>query len=280
MSDQSLAVRPPMALMSVAETMDRARILQASGYCAGIGKLEQAAVKIWKGQELGLPPVASMEGIYFFDGKMTLAATMMGALIQRSGRFDYRVRDWTAQECRIEFFDRGESVGVASFSIEEARAASLLTKDNWRKYPKAQLFSRAMSQGAKAYCPAVFAGPVYTPEELAPESAINPETGEVIEGVYAEYTPEYIPPLITAAQKATLNALLRGKTGPARTAFLERFEARNVGELTAATAQQAIDTLQTEAALVQIAPGVAALTETSPVDGVASPLDVADVPAA
>lgn len=73
---------------------------------------------------------------------------------------------------------RGESLGVSEFTIEEARQAELTSRPPWRKYPRAMLFARAMSQGVRTYCPDVFGTAVYTPEEL--DAPVN-ESGELIE---------------------------------------------------------------------------------------------------
>ena len=47
------------------------------------------------------------------------------------------------------------------------------------KWPKNMLFARALSNGAKWYCPDVFTTGIYTPDEFGVE--IDGETGEVLE---------------------------------------------------------------------------------------------------
>ncbi|NJO31398.1 MAG: recombinase RecT [Richelia sp. SL_2_1] len=44
--------------------------------------------------------------------------------------------------------------------------AGLLGKDNWKKWPSDMMFARALTRGARRYCPDVFGGPAYTKEEL------------------------------------------------------------------------------------------------------------------
>jgi hypothetical protein len=39
------------------------------------------------------------------------------------------------------------------------------------------LYARALSNGAKWYCPDVFGGPIYTPDELG--AVVDGETGEL-----------------------------------------------------------------------------------------------------
>jgi hypothetical protein len=169
-------------------------IMFKSGFFKDVKDASAAIVKVLAGRELGLGPVASMRGVYIIEGRTSLSADLIAACIQKSGKYRYRVRDWTAKVCRIEFFEDSESLGFGEFTIEEAAQASLAGKATWKSYPKAMLFARAMSQGARAYCPEVFAGAIYAPEELGADvdgngsvivtdagHSVNVETGEVVE---------------------------------------------------------------------------------------------------
>lgn len=154
-------------------------ILARSGYFKDTRDAAQAAVKVLYGQELGFGPVTSMMGIHVIEGKPSPSANLMAAMVKRSGRYDYRVRRSDAEGAEVEFFEVGQSVGVSVFTMQEAQTAGLAGKGNWSKYPKAMLFSRALSQGVRMYCPDLFGGaPAYTPEELGAE--VNAETGELV----------------------------------------------------------------------------------------------------
>lgn len=174
-------------------------IMVKSGFFKDTRDQAQAVVKILAGQELGLGPIASMRGVYIIEGRTSLSADLIAACIQKSGKYKYRVREWTSNVCRIEFFEGSESLGLGEFTIQEAATAGLTSRSTWKQYPKAMLFARAMSQGARAFCPEIFAGAVYAPEELGAEvdgngavviaaagHSVNTETGEVVE---AEYVP-------------------------------------------------------------------------------------------
>jgi hypothetical protein len=141
-------------------------IMVKSGYFKDTREEAQAIVKILYGAELGFGPIASMLGCYIVDGRPSLSAQLIASAIQKSGTYRYRVREWTDSRCRIEFFDRGESVGESTFSLDDANRAGLANKQTWKQYPKAMLWARAMSQGARAYTPDVFNGAIYTPDEL------------------------------------------------------------------------------------------------------------------
>lgn len=163
-----------------------------SGFFADTRDAAQAIVKVMAGQELGFAPIASMTGVYIVKGKVSLSANLIAAAVKRSGRYTFRVRKHDAQVCEIEFFEldkagNKESVGISSFSMQEAAQAQLASSATWKNFPRNMLYARAMSNGAKWYCPDVFGGPVYTPDELG--ATIDGETGEVIDIEPANHTP-------------------------------------------------------------------------------------------
>lgn len=153
------------------ETMQRqAMALFRSRFFKDVGSEAQAIAKVMAGNELGLPPVASISGIHIVQGKPVIGANIIAALIDRNPNYHYRVRtksDKANERCDIEFFKHSESLGIASFTIEEAKNAGLTGKDNWNKYPSDMLFARAISRGSRRFVPGIFAGvPVYVPDEL------------------------------------------------------------------------------------------------------------------
>ena len=154
--------------------------LAASGYFQDAREAAQAAVKVMAGEELGLGPIAAMTGIHIVKGKVTLSANLIAGLIKRSGRYDFRVRRLDGEGCEVVFFEGGQEIGVSSFDRKDAEAAGLWGQAGpWRQHPRNMFYARAMSNGAKWYCPDVLAGPIYTPDELGLE--VDGETGEVIE---------------------------------------------------------------------------------------------------
>lgn len=153
--------------------------LAKSGYFKDARDASQAIVKVLAGRELGISPIASMTGIFIVKERVTLSANMIAAVIKRSGRYNYRVLHMGTDYCEIEFYENGEPIGRSAFGKDDATAASLAGGDNWRKYPRNMYFARAMSNGAKWYTPDIFAGPIYTPDELG--ANVDGETGEPID---------------------------------------------------------------------------------------------------
>lgn len=157
----------PIEPNDLSEVMTFAQIAVRSNHF-GLRNVEEAAFRILYGRELGMSVMQSVMGIDIIQGRPGLKAGTVASLIQRSGRYEYRVIEWTPTKCVVKFFDQGEIVGESSFTIDDAKRAGVY-KDgsNWSKYPKAMLFARAITQGARAYCPSIFFGPVYSSEELS-----------------------------------------------------------------------------------------------------------------
>lgn len=185
------------------DPMTVARAFKASGMFPDLASEAQAIVKIVAGQEVGFGPMASMQAVQMIQGKPTFSANALAALVKRHPSYNYRTREHTAEVCRLEFFEDGEPCGVSEFTIEDAKTAGIAGGQNWRKYPKAMLFARALSQGVRWYAPDVTAGSAaYVPEELggdepdtrpadtAEQPQAEPEaeevTGEVVHAIDAE----------------------------------------------------------------------------------------------
>lgn len=168
------AVAGPAA-NSISDLRQLGQVFAKSGFFSDVREEAQAIVKIMAGGELGFPPITSMTGIYIVKGKVSLSANLMAARVKSSGKYDFRVKEMSATKCAIEFFQNGESIGVSDFTIEDAKKAGTQNID---KFPRNMLYARAMSNGCKWFCPDIFAGGIYTPEELG--APVN-EDGEVIE---------------------------------------------------------------------------------------------------
>ena len=171
-------------IMPVNDIMVMAKTFAESGMFTDAKAMGQAFVKIQAGQEIGIPPFAAMSGIHIIQGKPTLGAGLIASAVKGSGKYDYKVQKLDDKICTIDFLQGGEVIGTSTFSIEDAKKAQTKNID---KFPKNMLFARAISNGVKWFCPDVFAGPVYVPEEM-PEVTVDVQHVEVVE------TPKVIEP--------------------------------------------------------------------------------------
>lgn len=149
--------------MPFSEIAQMGAVFAESGMFVDAKSAAQAIVKIQAGQEIGVPPFAAMSGIHIIKGKPTIGAGLMAATVKGNGKYDYKVVEQNEKTCSIDFYQGKEKIGNSTFTIEEAKKAGTQNLD---RFPKNMLFARAISNGIKWYCPDVFNGPVYVPEEM------------------------------------------------------------------------------------------------------------------
>ena len=152
--------------MNIEDLKTTATAFSKSGLFPNVKSPEQAFVLILAGQEMGVGPMEAVSGITLIQGKPTMSANLLAALVKRHPRYDYRVADHSDTTCRIEFLQDGEVSGVSEFTLEDARKAGLGGNQTWKKYTAALLFARALTQGVRWYAPDVTSSAAYTPEEL------------------------------------------------------------------------------------------------------------------
>jgi hypothetical protein len=213
---QALTVQTPQSLE---ETMQLGDLLAKSGFFADSRGAAQAVVKVLAGREIGFGPIASMTGIHVIQGRVSLSANLMAAAVKRSGRYDYRVLTMSPDKCAIEFRERTPNgwdvIGTSEFTAADAKAAGT---QNMAKFARNMLFARAMSNGARWFCPDIFGGPVYTPDELGAQ--VDGETGEVIDAPAPRIVVEQPKPATNGQQqpaaKPTQAPAATGEKLPAR----------------------------------------------------------------
>jgi 5'-3' exonuclease len=127
---------------------------------------------ILAGRELGLPAMASLRGFHIIEGKPTMAADMMRALVLKSGKAKYfRAKERTADRCTFETFRIGDPEPVAlTYTIEQAKGAwqkddRAWKSSGWGRHPEDMLSARASSKLARLVFPDILAG-IYSPEEM------------------------------------------------------------------------------------------------------------------
>ncbi len=177
------------------ELSTAATALHASGFFSDVKTQAQAMVKVMAGAEIGLPPFASMSGIHIVQGKPVLGANLIATLVKNDPRYDYRVKTADNKTCVLTWYEGGRAVGESSFTWDEATAAGLTGKDNWKKYTSDMLFARALTRGARRYAPGIFGGaPIYTPDEMGVDTD---EDGHIVQGEIVNVTPASVAPTST-----------------------------------------------------------------------------------
>jgi hypothetical protein len=160
------------ATASLVELKEVARLMAASSQFKDVQANNPATAfaKMMVGRDLGIPMTRALVDVLIIQGKPTLSANLMAAMIKKSGRYKYKKLAHTDQECRIQVWEKvdgvWEDLGVSEFTLKDAEKAGLLKNPTWKNFPKNMLFSRVISNIAKQECGDVFLGSVYTPDEL------------------------------------------------------------------------------------------------------------------
>lgn len=135
------------------------------------------------GAEVGVGPTTALTQIAVIQGKPAFGAALVGALVRKSLRYDYDVTEMTDQAVTVRFTEQvrhfipgGEHggnrvLGESRFTLDDAQRAGLGGSLTWQRFPRNLLLARALTNGARWYCPDVLAGAAYTPDELGGGSA-------------------------------------------------------------------------------------------------------------
>lgn len=125
------------------------------------------------GREVGLSPMASMQSIHVIEGKPSMSAQLMGALVRARGHSLEIVKlDDDGCTMRGVRADTGNAMEF-TFTRQDAQAAGLAGKQVWKAYFKAMAAARCTSQIARVLFADVLAGISYTPEEAASIAGVD-----------------------------------------------------------------------------------------------------------
>ena len=145
----------------LAEDMFKSRLFSAYGTPAAVLSTVMA------GRELGMQAMASLRAFHIVDGKPTLAADLIRALVIRSGAAKYfRCTERTNERATFET-QRGDDPPIAlTYTVAEAKEAGLVKPNSgWTKSPADQCVARSSSKLARLVYPDVTHG-LYAPEEF------------------------------------------------------------------------------------------------------------------
>jgi hypothetical protein len=168
----------------MSEPMEYGKVFAESGIFPDVKSAAQGAIKVLAGKEVGLSPLQSLNSFYFVNGRMGMAAQTMGALIKKSGKYDYQILAHTPEICTIAFFSiNGERVkiGESTFDKKMAAASGAINKENWKNYPMNMMYARALANGARWFCPDAISG-FYLIEELQDLEPVKKEVTIDVEG--------------------------------------------------------------------------------------------------
>lgn len=180
------AAKPRVQLVGPQGDLDQAfRLAQALAHSQLVpqalrGKPSDILVIILYGQELSLPPMQAMQVIDVMKGRPSLRANLWVALARKAGH-KVRIGQCDAKSATVTVIRHDDPDGpiTATYTIDDAKTAGLLTNDNYAKNPKAMLYARAASTAIRQACPEVAMG--FSDEyELGAVAPDTPPTGNPI----------------------------------------------------------------------------------------------------
>lgn len=154
---------------SMKDAQTLAKHMYESRMFSAYGTPQAVLSTIMVGRELGLPAMASLRSIHNIEGRHALSASLMVALVLKSGFADY-FRPVTISDTEATYETLRKGAGQKAFTLTHtlamAQQAGLVKpKSGWEKNPTDMLVARAQARLARLIYPDLLAG-LYTPEEL------------------------------------------------------------------------------------------------------------------
>ena len=147
-----------VALLQTSESLFKSQIYPH------IKSKEQAFAIIHYGHEIGVGPMIALQNINFIQGKPACSGQLMLARAMDRGVTVQVIRE-DDKGCTLLFKRPNYPPYEATFDENDARAAGLLGKSNWKAFPKDMYYWRAVAKGVRRIAPDAIMG-AYTPEEL------------------------------------------------------------------------------------------------------------------
>lgn len=156
-------------------------------------------------KELNLPMMPCLNGgMYNIEGKVSLSAQLMNALIIMQGH-EVKPIEISKARCALRFKRKGEDDWQEfEYTVQDAKEAGYLNKNNWRSHLKDMLYCRCLSGGARKFMPDALMG-CYIEGEMGEdkpfsgveipqieEEQVQPEQPKQIEHVKSENYDEFV----------------------------------------------------------------------------------------
>jgi hypothetical protein len=171
--------------------MEKMALATAKSGLFGLKSQDQALTLMMIAQSQGIHPMSAIMLYDIIDGKPAPKATTIQARFQEEGG----KIEWlhTDSEKAIAKFTHPEGGEITiTWTMEKAKRADLLKKQNWQKYPDQMLRARCIPEGVRAILPKCLHG-MYSSDEVRdftePQPAPVVDTGEFIEAEVEEPKP-------------------------------------------------------------------------------------------
>lgn len=158
-----------VALQTFADMQRFAQAAVSAGYWKDLKSVAQAVMKVQMGLELGMKPIQSFTRIHVIEGKPSLSAEAMGALVKASGKYRLVEKAGDDKAAEVAVYEKSgdgwDYLGSGRFTIQNAQEAGLKNRNNWKSYASDMLWARALSRACRRHCSDVVMG-FYVPEDF------------------------------------------------------------------------------------------------------------------
>jgi hypothetical protein len=129
-------------------------------------KPNEALLVAMKANDMGLSFTEALEQVYVINGKTAIQGQLMLSKIRKEGH-RVTIKENSKTKAVIECQRKDEKdPSLWSFDLEDAKAANLLSKDNWRKYPSDMLLWRAVARACRFQFSDCVGGSAHLPDEI------------------------------------------------------------------------------------------------------------------
>lgn len=155
-----------IALRSLDEYLRFGELCIQSGLSLGHKNAASVVIAVQFGAELGLSPMASLRNVHVFAGKPLPSADLLVAVaLSHPDCLYFRKLEETTEKATWETHRRGNPAPTRyTFTVDDAKAAGLTNKDNWKNYKPRMLSARSKAFLARDVYPDRLAG-ILTVEE-------------------------------------------------------------------------------------------------------------------
>ena len=145
------------AISKMAEVMVKSSLF-------GIRDANQAMALMLIAQAEGKHPATVAQEYHIINGKPALKSdAMLARYLHIGGTIEWL--SLTNEKVEAKFTHPSSGTVTVSWDIAQATAAGLTNNPTWKKFPRAMLRSRVVSEGIRTSYPAIVMG-IYTPEEV------------------------------------------------------------------------------------------------------------------
>lgn len=178
MADKTQNQIVSLAPRNLAEAMDFAKMLSESSVVPKDykGKPGDIIAAIQMGAEVGLAPMQALQNISVINGRPSLWGDAMLALVKASGLLEKFDETLVNNVATCTSTRKGGHVVTSKFTMDQARRAGLVNKDNWKNYPERMLQMRARGFNLRDNFPDVLKGLVSREEAEDYDVDITPQS--------------------------------------------------------------------------------------------------------